>query len=94
MIYVYQISIYPHQSILKIYDIYVILEFYFLRWPDDYKVGLTKKILLDLNITNTGENAYDTQCFIQLPAGVEYVSSNSSATVREDSFFIFFKYFS
>ncbi|CAF1902329.1 unnamed protein product [Rotaria magnacalcarata] len=49
------------------------------KWPDDYKVGLTKKILLDINVINTGENAYDTRCFVQLPAGVEYVSSNSSS---------------
>ncbi len=52
-------------------------------WPNDYKVGLTKKILLDINVTNTGENAYDTQCLIQLPIGVEYVSSNSSPTVSK-----------
>jgi hypothetical protein len=52
------------------------------RWPEDYKVGLTKKILLNLNVINTGENAYDTKCFIQLPSGVEYVSSNSSPIVR------------
>ncbi len=51
------------------------------RWPDDYKVGLTKKILLNINVINTGENAYDTKCFIQLPSGVEYVSSNSSSIV-------------
>ncbi len=56
---------------------------FFHSWPNDYKVGLTKKILLDINVTNTGENAYDTQCLIQLPTGVEYVSSNSSPTVRK-----------
>jgi hypothetical protein len=56
--------------------------FCFDSWPDVYKVGLTKKILLDINVTNTGENAYDTQCLIHLPAGVEYVSSNSSRTVN------------
>ncbi|CAF1171757.1 unnamed protein product [Adineta ricciae] len=47
--------------------------------PNIYKVGLTKKILLNINVTNTGENAYDTKCFIQLPTGVEYVSANSSS---------------
>lgn len=52
------------------------------RYPDEYKVGLTKKILLDISVLNTGENAYDTKCFIQLPSGVEYVSSNSSSIVR------------
>ncbi|CAF2584154.1 unnamed protein product [Rotaria sp. Silwood2] len=52
------------------------------KWPDDYKVGLTKKILLDINVINTGENAYDTRCFIQLPTGVEYVSSNSSSIMN------------
>ncbi len=63
-------------------------------WPDDYKVGLTKKILLNINVTNTGENAYDTQCLIQLPIGVEYVSSNSSSTVRKYTYiFIYLKYF-
>jgi hypothetical protein len=55
----------------------------FCSWPDDYKVGLTPKILLNINVTNKGENAYDTQCFIQLPAGVEYVSANSSSIVRD-----------
>lgn len=55
------------------------------RWPEDYKVGLTPKILLNINVTNKGENAYDTQCFIQLPAGVEYVSANSSSIVRDDN---------
>lgn len=59
--------------------------FRFYSSPDDYKVGLTKKILLDINVSNTGENAYDAQCLIQLPAGVEYVSSNSSPTVSEDN---------
>lgn len=49
--------------------------------PDTYKVGLTKKILLDIHVSNTGENAYDTQCLIHLPSGVEYVSLNSSSTV-------------
>lgn len=34
---------------------------------------------------NSGENAYDTRCFIQLPSGVEYVSSNSSSIVRTTS---------
>lgn len=29
-----------------------------------------------------GENAYDTQCFIQLPPGVEYVNLNSSSMVK------------
>lgn len=52
------------------------------RYPDEYKVGLIKKILLDISVLNTGENAYDTKCFIQLPSGVEYVSSNSSSIVR------------
>ncbi|CAF1211795.1 unnamed protein product [Adineta ricciae] len=52
------------------------------HWPDVYKVGLTKKILLNMNVTNTGENAYDTQCLIQLPVGVEYVRSNTSSTVN------------
>ncbi len=55
----------------------------FFRSSDHYKVGLTKKILLDINVVNTGENAYDTQCFIQLPSGVEYGSSNSSSIVRK-----------
>jgi hypothetical protein len=55
----------------------------FHSWPDNYKIGLTKKILLNINVTNTGENAYDTQCLIQLPIGVEYVSSNSSPPVRK-----------
>ncbi|CAF0811798.1 unnamed protein product [Rotaria sp. Silwood1] len=55
------------------------LHLYTSKWPDDYKIGLTKQILLNINVTNTGENAYDTQCLIQLPVGVEYVSSNSSS---------------
>jgi len=63
------------------------------RWPDDYKVGLTKKILLDINVINTGENAYDTQCFIQLPSGVEYVSSNSSSIVREKKEFFSLEFY-
>jgi hypothetical protein len=56
--------------------------FRFSSSPDIYKVGLTKKMLLDITVTNTGENAYDTQCLIQLPAGVEYVSSNTSSKVK------------
>ncbi|CAF0808563.1 unnamed protein product [Adineta steineri] len=52
------------------------------NWPDIYKIGLTKKILLNINVTNTGENAYDTKCLIQLPVGVEYVNSNTSSKVN------------
>ncbi|CAF1962458.1 unnamed protein product [Rotaria magnacalcarata] len=52
------------------------------KWPDEYKVGLTKKIVLTIDVINTGENAYDTQCSIQLPVGVEYVRSNSSSTIN------------
>ncbi|CAF0948012.1 unnamed protein product [Adineta steineri] len=52
------------------------------KWPDIYKVGLTKKILLGISVMNTGENAYDTKCFIQLPVGVEYVSANSSSIIN------------
>lgn len=55
--------------------------FFFCSWPDDYRVGLTKQILININVVNTGENAYDTKCLIQLPVGVEYVSSNSSSKV-------------
>jgi len=45
---------------------------------------------LNINVANTGENAYDTKCFIQLPPGVEYVSSNSSSIVRSSAFEIEF----
>lgn len=84
MIYVYQIFISLYQGInknsLKLSFFFKLILF---RSPDDYKVGLTKKLLLDINVINTGENAYDTKCFIQLPSGVEYVSSNSSSIVRK-----------
>jgi hypothetical protein len=65
----------------------MIERFVFHSLPDDYKIGLTKKILLNIYVTNTGENSYDTQCLIHLPAGVEYVSSNSSSTVKKDFIF-------
>jgi hypothetical protein len=86
MIYVYQIFTSQQQSILK-YSLKWLKKntFFFYRWPDDYKVGLTKQILLNINVINTGENSYDTQCSIQLPVGVEYVSSNSSSTVRKQN---------
>jgi hypothetical protein len=84
MIFVYQICVYQHPGKCTFLE-YVKNVFDFYSSPDDYKVGLTKKILLDINVRNTGENAYDAQCLIQLPAGVEYVSSNSSPTVSEDN---------
>ena len=46
-------------------------------------MGLTKQILLDVNVTNAGENAYDTRCFLHLPAGVGYVSANTSSMVSK-----------
>ena len=61
---------------------FVVLSLFIFRWPDVYKIGLTERILLNIDVVNTGENAYDTKCLIQLPIGVEYVSSNSSSTVR------------
>jgi hypothetical protein len=85
MIYVYRIFIYQHHSKEILFPIDWKKNSFsnFYSWPNDYKVGLTKKILLDINVTNTGENAYDTQCLIQLPIGVEYVSSNSSPIVSK-----------
>jgi len=84
MIHVYQILVYQQQSIEIFRNNWKDFFCFVHRWPDDYKVGLTKKILLDINVTNTGENAYDTKCFVQLPAGVEYVSANSSSIVRKN----------
>lgn len=57
------------------------IRFCMIRSPDNYEIGLTKKILLDISVMNSGEDSYDTRCYIQLPAGVEYVSSNSSSIV-------------
>jgi len=84
MIFVCLIFKYQPQSIEKYIQLFSkLFSFVIRRWPDEYKVGLTKNLLLDINVINTGENAYDTRCFVQLPSGVEYVSSNSSSIVRE-----------
>ena len=85
MISVYLIFRSPLQSNEKFARLFCrILLLLIIRSLDDYKVGLTKKILLDISVMNSGEDAYDTRCFIQLPAGVEYVSSNSSSIVRKN----------
>lgn len=55
--------------------------FYLHRSLDEYRVGLDSKISLTIEVDNNGENSYDTQCFIKMPLGVEYVSADSSSIV-------------
>jgi hypothetical protein len=77
------IEVHTHHSIrYSTQEKTIELKLYCSSQPNHYHVGLTKSILLNIDVVNLGENAYDTQCSIQLPVGVEYVRSNSSSTVE------------